>query len=428
MSVRRVCIHTDRDGDPVTVDVGLPSGAPVGELLPAIVDMVDGRSAPDTAALHWRLDRMSGGILDEALSLTDNDIHDGELLTLSRGHGPALGPLAMEPGHVAVVAPMSGGNLAQSLPGAFCVSATALTSVALAASAGSAYAVTNVVVAGAGACAAAAMTVATGYGTASSMAFVSLASATGFLAVPSGPAAPNVLLAAAAAVSASLLMLRLSGKASAALSATAVFSLLSALVTLVAMPVAAVGAVLSSASLVLLALAPRFSVLAAGLGSDQWHVPDHGNGDVADRTGAAHATLSGLVVGGAAGSASGAVIVAVGGAGDHAVLAFTGVLTLVLLLRARSYVDPVRRIALGAAGFISGVTCLGVALNTHREYVGVTGGVLIAIALVVVRRPRTGAFWSRLVDQFEYAALAAVVPAAGWVSGVYDLVGGFHLR
>jgi type VII secretion integral membrane protein EccD len=423
MSVHRVCIHTDRDGNPVTADVGLPSGAPVGELLPAIVDMVHGRSAPDTAALHWRLDRPAGGILDEALSLTDNDIHDGDLLTLSLGHAPPLGPLAMEPGHVAVAAPLSGGNLAKSLPGTFCVSTTAVASVALAASAGSAYAVPNVIVAAAGTCAAAAMTVATGYGTASSMAVVSLASATGFLAVPSGPAAPNVFLAAAAALSASLLMLRLSGHASAALTAAAAFSLLSALVTLVAVPVVTVGAMLSSASLVLLALAPRFSVLAAGLGSD------HGGGDVTERAAAAHATLSGLVVGGAAGCTSGAVIVAAGGApSDHAVLAFTGVLTLALLLQARSYVDPVRRIALGAAGFTSGVTCLGVALSAHREYVGVAGGVLVAIALVVVRRPRAGAFWSRLVDKFQYAALAAVVPAAAWVGGVYHLVGGLHLH
>ncbi|MGH3641460.1 MAG: hypothetical protein ACRDUX_20790, partial [Mycobacterium sp.] len=79
-------------------------------------------------------------------------------------------------------------------------------------------------------------------------------------------------------------------------------------------------------------------------------------------------------------------------------------------------------------GFTSGVTCLGVALSAHREYVGVAGGILVAIALVVVRRPRAGAFWSRLVDKFEYAALAAVVPAAAWVGGVYHLVGGLHLH
>ncbi|MET0473311.1 MAG: type VII secretion integral membrane protein EccD [Mycobacterium sp.] len=419
MSVRRVCVHTDRDGDPVTVDVALPSGAPVGELVPAIVDMVDGRLSQDAAAAHWRLDRVTGGPLDEALSLVDNGIHDGELLTLSRRHTPALGPARTEPAHAAATAPQSGVDLAKWLPETFCASACTLTSVALAASAGSSHATPNLIVAAVGTLAAAVMSATTGYGIGSSLAVVALASATGFLAVPSVPAAPNAFLAAAAALCASLLTLRLSGRMSQAMTATAAFSLPSAFATAVAMPAAGAGAALSSAGLALLAMAPRLSVLAARLAID--------DGDLADRVDSAHATLSGLVVGGAAAVATGAIVVTTGGAaGSPAVLAFTGILAVVLLLRARVYADPIRRIALAAAGFASAAACLLHGLAIHPEYAGAVGGVLVAIALVAVRRPTMGAFWSRMLDRFEYVALAAVVPVAGWVAGVYDLVGGLR--
>jgi type VII secretion integral membrane protein EccD len=427
MSVSRVSIHTDRDGDPVTVDVGLPSGARVGELVPAIVDMVDGRAAPEGEAVRWRLDRAAGGTLDDGLSLTDNGVEDGELLTLIRGHAPALGPLRTEPGHAAVIARQSDGDLVGSLRGVFCVSVCGLASVALAACAGSVHATTSMVVAALGACAVAVMAVATGCRTAPSLAFVCLAAATGYLAVPSGPAAPNVLLAAAAALAVSLSMMRLSGRVSAALTATSALSLLSVLATVAVKPVVAVGAALACASLVLLALAPRVSVLAAGLGADKWDPPERGGGDVPGRVDMGHAILSGLVVGGAAGTASGAVVVVAGDAtGGRAALAFTGVLTSVLLLRARTYVDPVRRTALCAAGFVSGAACLAVVFGSHREYLGVAAGVLVATALVTLGSPAIGASWSRLADRSEYVVLAAVVPVAGWVGGVYDVVAGFH--
>lgn len=422
MSVRKLCVHSDRDGHPVTVDVVLPSGAPVAELLPAILDMVDGRSPPDGAALRWRLERPSGGTLDESMSLMENAIEDGELLVLSQVQAPALGAVRMEPGHAAVVTHLPGVDIAQRLPAIFCISAILLASVALACTAGSAHAMTNVMVAAVGACAAAAVSMATDYGTAPNVTTVCLASATGFLAVPSAPAVPNVFLAATAGLSASLLMLRLSGRVSPTLTASAALSLLTALMTLVPLPVVAVGAALSCASLGLLAIAPRLSVLAVRLGSAQ------GNGDVADRAGAAHAILSGLVVGGAAGSASGAVVLAAGGAAATlGALAFTALFAVVLLLRSRTYVDAVRQITLGAAGFTSGGACLWLVLNSHPEYVGVAGGLLVATGLLAVRRPRLGDFAARVVDRCEYAALAAVAPVACWVSGVYGIVNGIHL-
>jgi len=153
-------------------------------------------------------------MVDESTSLQDNDVHDGDLLTLSHVDTPALGAARVEPTHAAIVTPLLGHGLGPALPGAFCLVTTVLASIALAFAAGTEQAVTHVIVAAVGACAAAGVAVATGYGTPSCLAFVCLASAAGFLAVPSAPGAPNVFLAAMAGSSASLSMLRLSGRVS----------------------------------------------------------------------------------------------------------------------------------------------------------------------------------------------------------------------
>jgi hypothetical protein len=65
-------------------------------------------------------------------------------------------------------------------------------------------------------------------------------------------------------------------------------------------------------------------------------------------------------------------------------------------------------------------------LASRADYVGAAGGLLVVMGLVVGRGPDPGDFASRVIDRFEYAALAAVIPAAGWVSGVYGLAGGIH--
>ncbi len=410
----------------MAVDVALPSGAPVGDLLPAIVGLVDDRVTPGGEARRWRLDRPAGGSLEESLSLTDNGVRDGELLVLTTDHAPMLGPVRRAVCQEAVGARAPANHVGGYLPGTVCGLATVLSAAALAWTAGSEAATVNAIIAAVGAAAAAVVTMTTGYPTTSNLAVVSLACATGFLTVPSGPAAPNVFLAATAAAAASLMMLRLSGRASPALTATTALSLLAAIVTLVAMPVAMVGAALSTAALALLALAPRLSVLAAGLGPDRWH------GDLADRAVAGHALLSGLVGGCAAGAASGVLVVAradhAGSAATAGAVTFTALIGMVLLLRARIYVDPTRQIAMIAGGLVSIIACLYVAVDTHREGVGPVAGALVVIGLYAVRRPRSGATALRLIDRLECAALAAVVPAACWVAGAYAVVGGIPLR
>lgn len=424
MSVCRVCIQTDRDGDPVAVDVALPSGAPIGELLPAIVDMVDGRGAPRAVACRWRLDRPSGIALEESLSLLDNDVHDGELLILSQGPVSPLGPLRVEACQVAVaVQPASG--VGHVLPAALCVTAVVLASGALAWTAGTGHAMTNLAIAAVSTCAAAAVAMLTRYGTAATVAVVALACATGFLAVPSAPAAPNAFLAAVVAACAALSMLRMSGRVSPTLTAAMAFSALTAVATGVAMPVVMTGAVLSIGALVLLALAPRIAVAVAALG------PEHWNGQLQGRATVGHATLTGLVVGSAAGTASGAVIVTVAPvdgspAASYGTIALAATTAIALLLRARTYADPARQISLVAAGVVSTVACLRVVFADYQSYVGSACAVLVVVGLVVLREPRISAALSRQLDRFECVVLAAVAPVACWACGVYESVGGFH--
>lgn len=424
MSVHRIRIQADRGGDPVAVDLALPSCAPVGELLPAILHLVDDRTAPDAVVRGWRLDRPSGGTLVESLSLTHNDVHDGELLILAPEPAPPLGPAGLDPCREIAVTRLPTHVPERPLPGVICALAAALAAITLACS-GAAHSPTNLIVAAIGACAAAAVALTAGHPTASGVAAVALAAAAGFLAVPSGPAVPNVLLAAAAAFATSLLVLRLSGRPDPALSCTATLSALIAVVSVLTIPVGTVGAMLSTTSLGLLALAPRLVVFAAGLG------PEHWTDEMDVRAAAGHATLTGVVAGCAAGAAMGAALVASAGlrygASPHGAVAFSALVALVLMLRSRTHAEVSRQIILAATGLVGGTASFVAAAFTYGDYVGWLAGLLIAIALFAGRRGRAGPAVSRLADRLEYAALAAVVPLALWVGGAYALVGGVRL-
>ena len=425
MSVCRVCIHADRDGDPVTVDVALPSGSPVGELLPAIVDMVDVPAGPDAAPRLLRLDTLAGDVLDESLSLRDNGIRDGDVLVLQEAHMPTLGPIRMQPTRAMTLAHPPDERLGERLRSAFCVGATGLASLALGACAGTVQATPSLIVTATGACAAAAVAMTSGFGSASTVAFISLTATTGFLAVPSAPAAPNVFLAAAAGMSAALVVMRWSGRPSATAVAALSFSMLCAAVTLMTLPAPSTGAALSSMALVLLAVAPRTAVLVSRLRTEGRSQPE---AEVTARAETAHATLTGLVVGAAGGTAAGALL-SVADTPAHAgpTLAFTALLAVLLLLRIRTHADPVRRLVLLAAGLGCGAACVRIALESSPQYLGAAGAVLVAAGLVSVRVRRISRQWSRALDRVEYVALAAVVPVAGWAGGLYDVFDGFHL-
>ena len=125
-----MCIRSDGGAEPAALDVVLPSGIPVEELVPAIVDLIGG--AASGAPKRWRLDRPVGERLEESLSLCDNGVRDGDLLILDSAEAPRLGAVRVEPWHLAVEARQQPSQVGRYLPDALCMLTTILAAAALA--------------------------------------------------------------------------------------------------------------------------------------------------------------------------------------------------------------------------------------------------------------------------------------------------------
>src|SRR6185437_11197407 len=74
---------------PDSVDLALPSDTLIGALLPSIVDLVHRGPVAAVEGRQWYLSRVGQEQLDEATSLYDNAIRDGELLLLMTAAAPA---------------------------------------------------------------------------------------------------------------------------------------------------------------------------------------------------------------------------------------------------------------------------------------------------------------------------------------------------
>jgi type VII secretion integral membrane protein EccD len=423
MSVCRLSVQSDQGGRTVTVDMALPSGTPVGALLPTIVALAE-HPSPESPQC-WRLDRVSGSSLDESITLAENGVHDGELLVLTASDAPPLGLVRWGPFRTAAEAGPPG-DISQFIPAFTCVWAAVLASLALCASL-SGHPSIHVLIAAIGTCIAAAMAV-TGQSPPAAVAAVSLAVATGFMTVPSGPDPANVFLAAAAAASMSLVVLRWTDQWASTLVATATFSTLVAIAVIVpvvaVVPVATVGAILTVAAFGVLALSGRMAILLSGLTVDR-------HAEIDERAVRGHATLTGLVGGCSGAAALGAVLVAVGchryGAPSLPGAGFAAAIGAALLLRVRTYINEARRRALAVGGSISFSAAFVIFVTEHPAQAGWASAVLIVIGLGATRPPRLNAATVRAVEVVEYAALVAIVPLACWVGEVYAVVRGVSL-
>ncbi|KAA0075636.1 type VII secretion integral membrane protein EccD [Mycolicibacterium sp. P9-64] len=423
MSVCRLSVQSDKDGEPVAVDLALPSGTPIGALLPTIVALTE--QHPDETPRGWRLDRLSGTPLDESISLAENGVHDGELLVLAASGAPSIGPVRWGSFRTVTEA-ASPEHVSPFLPVATCVWTAVLASLAFCKSLAGHPGI-ELLVAAIGTCVAAVMAVA-GRSAAAAMAAVSLAASTGFLTVPSGPGPANVFLAAAAAACMSLVLLRWTERSASKLVATGTFSGLVAVAVVVpvitVVPVASVGAVLGVAALGTLGLSGRMAILLSGLTVDQ-------HAEIDGRAIRAHATLTGLVAGCSGAAALGTILVAVGchryGAPSLPSTGFAAVIGVALLLRVRTHVDEVRRRALGIAGLVSVSASFATFVTAHPAHTGWVSAALIAIGLGAARPPQPTTVTVRVADVMECAALVAAFPLACWVGGVYALVRGASL-
>ena len=427
---------------PHTVDLALPRETPVGLLLPSIVDLVHRGGVATDEGRQWHLSRVGQDRLDAAVSLHDNAIRDGELLLLTTVATPAPEWAKVDPWRTMIDSADSRSAPTQITATAVCLSTAVLGATALVWSGVVTHSTGHLITGGAIAAAAAIGAVAVRRAhpdrslcvTLSAIAVV-FAAAAGFLAVPAGPSTANSLLAAAVACTISTLLLRVTHCGEVCLTALATFTALTSVASACGvawtLPVATTGAALSALSLGILGVAARLSIAAAGLS------PVVSGDDPASETPratAAHHTLTGLVIGSTGAAALGAALVASDRV-DHGQTwpigaVFAVVVGLVMALRARTHIDMCRRISLivgGTAAIAAGGALVVVSAPGQANWV-----CLLAIAIGLsmlggVFGATVNPLARRTVEAVEYLALAAVVPLACWVGGLYGLIRGVSL-
>jgi type VII secretion integral membrane protein EccD len=432
---------------PHTVDLALPREAPVGLLLPSIVDLVHRGTVAADEGRQWHLSRVGQQRLDEATSLHDNAIRDGELLLLTTTATPAPVWIQDDPWHAVIDTADTGRTPTRVTATAACLSAAVLGATALAWSGVVTQATGHVITGGVIAAAAAIGAVAIGRAHPDPILCVTLsivavvfAAVAGFLAVPDGPSTANSLLAAAVACSTAVLLLRVTRCGAICLTALATFTALTSAASACGvawrLPVSTTGAALSVLALGALGAGARLSIALAGLaptmpGSD----PGAEDPTVETRRAVtAHHSLTGLVIGSASAAALGALVVVSSCVhnGRHwpTCAVFAAVIGQVLLLRARTHIDMRRRLALvivGTAATAAGAALVVISAPEHANWVCLLA---IAVGLSMLGTPfgaTVGPLARRAIEVLEYLALAAVVPLACWVSGLYGLVRGLSL-
>jgi type VII secretion integral membrane protein EccD len=427
-SLRRVTVGcTDRDADRA-VDLTLPARTYVGQLLPPIADIVCGDLAAPLRG--WRLALIGGPPLDEAMTLEDQDIRDGDHLILT-DYAPAPAQwVIVDPAHVvAHVGEQKDTCAALAIAG--CVTIAIVSAAGLiwsaATTAGQPVIAAGLAVAFAvGAVAAQRIrSDSTMCVTASAIAVI-FAIVAGFVAVPKGAPAAQTLLAASAGLSAAIVLRRLIRCGTTALTAIGTAS---ALIAGIAAAGSAwqlapdlLGATLATVSLSALAVAPKLAIAATRIGLTDTDAARRGAAN-------AHQTLTGIVLGSSGAAALGTVLVlveSIGGSGPHpAAVLFTAVIGLAFLLRVRTHVVAARRIGLASAGICAIAVCFASALMAAPEQAqwisiaaAVTGAAMLSAAFGLPVSPLA----RRALEVTEYVVLAAVVPTACWVGGLYGLV------
>jgi type VII secretion integral membrane protein EccD len=429
-SLCRLTIHGGEADESLAVDLALPRNAEVGLLLPSIVDLVHRDNAP-AGARRWRLSPIGKAPLDESMTLDENHVRDGDLLLLTTIEASAPQRLPHDPcqtvAHVddpddapalrivAVVAWLCAAGTGAALLG---------WSGTLTHAPGHLMAGTLVATVATLGAAAARRSQDPLLAVALSVVAVGYAAAVGFVSVPAGPAAANVLLAAAAGFAMAILLLRLTRCSTASLTALACCSALSAATAascvVWTVQVAAAGATLAVLSLAVLGAAARLSIAVSGLTPAEVSEP---------QAILAHQTLTGLVAGSSVSAAVGAVLVGGGvlndGGSRLSAILFTVVVGVVLLLRARTHCESSRRIALGAAaviGIAAGLAVSAISAPAQAYWITLLSTAAGSAALGRLLGWAVNPVVRRAIELLEYAALAAVLPLACWVVGLYGLV------
>jgi len=263
------------------------------------------------------------------------------------------------------------------------------------------------------------------------------ATVAGLLAVPSIPGVSNVLLAAMAAAVMSVLAMRVTGCGGVTLTAVACFGIVIAVAALAgvltAAPPHAIGSATVLASLALLGLAARISIVLTGLSPRVPPGPDQETADsLATRAIRADDRLTSLHAAFSSSAAAGAIVTALathGTPGGVALAALTGAL---LLLRTRTH-DRRRRLMSAVTGITTTAMTFAVAsasVPQHGPWIAAVAAMLVAIAAYagfVAPTTSPSPVLRRSGELLECLTLAAIAPLACWICGLYNAVRGLDL-
>ncbi len=453
----RVTVRSGRPWVPAAVDLALPAWLQLDEILAEVVDLVGVRheTANDDLTERIWLSRIDGCALDGSVTLHENGVRDGDVLLLTAEPIPKPERYSDDLArHVVDVSACADRDIAwpRTMGAVACWWSTGVGATTLAwpgpAEPGS-RAVFAVIVAVAATVAAIVASridadplPTLALGTAAAV----FGAVAGFLMVPGGPAPPNFFLAAVICSAVSTVLIQVTPCGTTFFMAITAFSTMTAIALAVVAvwpaPTATAGAVLAAASLAMMNVAAKLSILVSGLSPRMPAAIDAAGDDGAApaavgarRAARGHQTLTGLLAGFSLSAALGAALVAVtqhthdAGKG----VAFAGVVSAAVILRAGQQRGPVRSTVLLAAGLIATTavfTLLAMSAPGHATWVGLIAIALGAGALGLTRADigsRLSPLARRGIEVADYLALAAVVPLACWVGGAFGVVRGMTL-
>lgn len=455
--MRRVSVYADG----AKVDLVLPAEMPVAALIPSIQDIVaaeTGRRSVDPVPDRYQLSRPGMPTLNPSTTLAQNAVRDGAVLVLTKSSTELPAPCFDDPAEAvstalaAVTWPwtrraarIAGAAAAVWLAG---LGGALLVRITLATNGSDHSKVTAGVAAVAGCAALAAAAIAHRAfqdevgGLTLGLLAIAFVTVAGFVAVPDGPGAPNVLLAAMASAVTSIATMWLTGCAAVAFTAVSCLAIVIAGTALAAVitgaPLHVIGSMSAVASLGLLELSPRVSIAWAGLSP---RLPPPVGPEISvtpnrlhHRAIQADERLTSLVVAFASAAAIGAVCTSIDRDGSRlSGVVFATLTGAALLLRARSHLDLPRTLGLLVTGTATVSIAFVVAAanaSQHTAWIA-AGATTMTAAAVYLGFVAPGVTFSpvarRGVELLEYVSFAAMVPLACWICGFYSAARRLHL-
>lgn len=439
------------------IDVALPAGVAVADLLPMLLEMAK-ETTPDGGARHggWCLAKLGDVPLDPSRTLASLGVVDGELLQLRRrteNPPPALYDDVVDA--IAESSPDSyrpwtkqTANRIGYLAGALALIVAAITVLMTGPLFGGSQ-VGAAVTAGASAIAAVALGAVIARGYQQETAGVLIAAAgglpmafiSGLYIVPGSTGRASLLLASALVLivaSAAIMLIGAGVTTFVAAGTAAMIGVVAfAIGTLIAHPAEGIAAGTAAVSLAGLSMLPRLTIQLARLplpnvpGSAEDLKEDTGFPDyrsIERRAGLAHEYMTGMIIGCGVAGAIAAIIIA--GKGDVWSVSMAIAATLVLLLRARTYANGSQAIALLATGMLAAAGIMTgwlLGSNTVDRLLWVFGSlVLLAAAALVLGvifpEQRFSPPLRRTVEIIEAICIAVLLPLALAVMNLYGTI------